>query len=114
MGSSQSTSANSLDDHLNAHQNRGNEYREQGRLREAEQMYMLALERRERVLGADHQATVDSVHSLGCVYRDQRRLGEAQDMFTLVLASREKELGADHISTLDTVNNLGVIYCQQG
>ncbi|KND93937.1 Kinesin light chain [Tolypocladium ophioglossoides CBS 100239] len=92
----------------------GNLFADQGRLKEAEEMYMRALAGREKALGRDHLSTLDTINNLGFLYSKQGRLKEADEMYMWALAGREKALGRDHLSTLDTINNLGLIYSDQG
>ena len=89
-------------------------YHDQGKLAEAEQMYVRALAGYEKALGPDHTSTLDTVSNLGVLYRNQGKLAEAEQMYGRALAGKEKALGPDHTSTLDTVNNLGVLYRDQG
>ncbi|KAJ5642325.1 hypothetical protein N7490_006325 [Penicillium lividum] len=92
----------------------GNLYSDQGKLKEAEEMYQRALAGNEKALGPDHISTLDTVNNLGNLYSDQGKLKEAEEMYQRALAGREKALGPDHTSTLDTVNNLGNLYSDQG
>ncbi|KAJ5195473.1 uncharacterized protein N7498_008911 [Penicillium cinerascens] len=92
----------------------GNLYSDQGKLKEAEEMYQRVLAGREKALGPDHTSTLNIVHNLGVLYSDQGKLKEAEEMYQRVLAGREKALGPDHTSTLDTVNSLSALYRNQG
>ncbi|KAJ5726945.1 hypothetical protein N7493_005972 [Penicillium malachiteum] len=92
----------------------GNLYKDQGKLKEAEEMYQRALAGREKALGPDHTSTLDTVNNLGNLYRNQGKLREAEEMYQRALMGREKALGPDHTSTLDTVNDLGNLYSDQG
>ncbi|KAB8231567.1 Pfs, NB-ARC and TPR domain protein [Aspergillus alliaceus] len=92
----------------------GNLYSNQGKLKEAEQMYQRALAGSEKALGPDHISTLEIVNNLGVLYKDQGKLKKAEQMFQRVLVDNEKALGPDHIFTLGTVNNLGIIYSDQG
>jgi tetratricopeptide (TPR) repeat protein len=92
----------------------GDLYRNQGRFAEAEAISERALAGKERVLGAEHTSTLQTVNNLGNLYRHQGRLAEAEAMYERALAGYERALGAEHTSTLDTVNNLGVLYRDQG
>ncbi|KAL2829086.1 hypothetical protein BJY01DRAFT_240744 [Aspergillus pseudoustus] len=109
----------------------GNIYSDQGKLREAEEMYQRALAGKEKALGLDHTSTLRTVHNLGLLYSNQGKLQEAEEMYQRALAGTEKALeaekmyqralagteralGPDHTSTLDTVNNLGILYKNQG
>ncbi|KAJ5100914.1 hypothetical protein N7456_006966 [Penicillium angulare] len=99
---------------LGGFQGLGNLYSDQGKLKEAEEMYQRALAGYEKALGPDHASTLNTVNNLGNLYSDQGKLKEAEEMYQRALAGYEKALGPDHISTLDIVNNLGVLYRDQG
>ncbi|KAF5521126.1 Kinesin light chain [Colletotrichum aenigma] len=92
----------------------GNLYSDQGRLKEAEDMYLRALQGYEKALGPEHTSALDTVNNLGNLYADQGRLKEAEGMYERALQGYEKALGPDHTSTLLTVNNLVSLYADQG
>ncbi|KAI0125291.1 hypothetical protein BJ170DRAFT_499040 [Xylariales sp. AK1849] len=92
----------------------GNLYAEQGKLQEAEDMYLRALRGYEKAWGPDHTSTLDTVNNLGVIYKKQGKLQEAEDMYLRALRGYEKAWGPDHTSILGTVNNLGVLYAEQG
>jgi tetratricopeptide (TPR) repeat protein len=92
----------------------GRFYRNQGRFKDTERMYCLALTGYEKKLGSEHTSTLISVNNLGILYADQGRLEEAENMYNRALAGCEKGLGPEHTSTLDTVNNLANLYAEQG
>ena len=94
--------------------NLGDLYADQGKLDEAEKMYVRALQGREKALGSDHTSTLDTVNNLGNLYQNQGKLAEAEKMYVRALQGSEKALGPDHTSTLNTVNNLGNLYRNQG
>ncbi|OWT42553.1 tetratricopeptide repeat domain protein [Pochonia chlamydosporia 170] len=103
------------DEDLNwAFHNLGVLYADQGKLQEAEEMYLRALQGYEKALGRDHTSTLDTVNNLGVLYADQGKLQEAEEMHLRALQGKEKALGPDHTLTLDTVHNLGVLYKIQG
>jgi tetratricopeptide (TPR) repeat protein len=89
-------------------------YANQGKLKEAEEMYQRALKGYEKALGRDHTSTLDTVNNLGNLYSDQGKLEEAEEMYQRALKGYERALGRDHTSTLGTVNNLGGLYRNQG
>ncbi|CAI7626296.1 unnamed protein product [Penicillium crustosum] len=68
-------------------------YRDQGKLKEAEEIYQRVLAGREKALGTDHISTLDTVHNLGILYRDQEKLKKAGEMYQRALAGRQKALG---------------------
>jgi tetratricopeptide (TPR) repeat protein len=84
-----------------------------GKLKEAEEMYKLALTGREKVLGSKSISTIDTIHSIGLLYRGQERLKEAENMYQQALIGCQEILGPDHISTIGTVHNLGNLYTDQ-
>ena len=92
----------------------GHLYADQGKLAEAQEMYLRALKGFEKAFGADHTSTLDTVNNLGNLYANQSKLAEAEEMYSRAVQGKEKALGVDHTSTLDTVNNLGNLYKDQG
>jgi tetratricopeptide (TPR) repeat protein len=93
--------------------NPGNLYSDQGKMKEAEEMYLRALTRYEKAWGPEHTSTLDTVNNLGNLYLDQGKMKEAEGMYLRALAGKEKAWGPEHTSTLDTVNNLGNLYKNQ-
>lgn len=65
-------------------------YRDQGKLREAEDIYVRALAGSEKALGPEHTSILRTVNHLGNLYRDQGKLIEAEDMYVRALAGYEK------------------------
>jgi tetratricopeptide (TPR) repeat protein len=65
---------------LQAVNNLGVLYRDQGKLAEAEQMYQRALIGKEKALGLDHISTLETVHNLGILYWNQGKLAETEQM----------------------------------
>jgi tetratricopeptide (TPR) repeat protein len=53
-------------------------YADQGKLDEAEKIYIRALEGSEKALGAEHPSTLRTVNNLGMLYTDQGKLDEAE------------------------------------
>ncbi|KAH6981463.1 hypothetical protein EDB80DRAFT_899547 [Ilyonectria destructans] len=92
----------------------GNLYSDQGKFKEAEEMYERALEGKEKALGLDHTSTLDTVNNLGLLYNHQGKLKEAEEMYKRALEGREKLLGSRHTSTLNSVHCLGILYSDQG
>ncbi|KIM96646.1 hypothetical protein OIDMADRAFT_182888 [Oidiodendron maius Zn] len=79
-----------------------------------EAIYLQALEGCEKALGPDHISTLSTVNNLGTLYKDQGKLAEAEAMYIRALEGKENALGPDYTSTLSTVNNLGTLYKDQG
>ncbi|KAH6658642.1 hypothetical protein BKA67DRAFT_591492 [Truncatella angustata] len=89
-------------------------YCDQGKMQEAEEMYLRALRGHEKAWGPDHTSTLVTVNNLGVLYSDQGKMQEAEEMYLRALRGHEKAWGPDHTSTLVTVNNLGNLYSDQG
>lgn len=89
-------------------------YRRQGKLQEAEEMYVRALRWKEEAWGAKHISTLSTINNLGLLYKSQGKLKDAEEMLLRALWGKEEAWGAKHISTLSTVNNLGLVYRRQG
>ncbi len=99
---------------LNAAFNLGFLYSDQGKMKEAEEMYLRALTGFEKAWGPEHTSTLDTVNNLGALYSDQDKMKEAEEMYLRALTGKEKARGSEHTSTLDTVNNLANLYSIQG
>lgn len=59
----------------------GNLYSDQGKLKEAEEMFQRALVGYEKALGPDHTSILNTVNNLGILYFDQGKLKEAEEMY---------------------------------
>lgn len=92
----------------------GNLYSDQGRMREAEVMYVRALKGYEKAWGAEYNFTLDIANHLGALYWKQRRMAADEMTYLRALKRKEKAWGAEHPSTLDTANVLGALYWKQG
>ncbi|KAJ5138474.1 Tetratricopeptide-like helical [Penicillium bovifimosum] len=80
----------------------------QGRYEDAEGMFQQAFQGREKMLGRDHERTLQSAHYLGLSLYRQKHNKQAEDMFRRALQGREKLLGRDHKSTLHSAHHLGL------
>jgi tetratricopeptide (TPR) repeat protein len=99
---------------LDAVNNLGLLYTEQGRLKNAEQMLQRALDGYEKTYGPEHAKTLHIVNNIGILYANQGRLKDAEQMLQRALDGYEKIYGSEHTKTLDTVNNTGILYRKQG
>ncbi|CAI6092175.1 unnamed protein product [Clonostachys chloroleuca] len=89
-------------------------YYDQGKMQEAEEMYLRALRGYKKIHGPDHILIFDIANNLGNLYSDQGKQQEAEEIYLQALQGYEKIYGPDHISLLDTVHNLGFLYYNQG
>ena len=90
----------------------GNLYRSQGKLNEAEAMYMRALQGYKATIGSKHISTLSTVNTLALLYAEQGKLDDAEKMYKQALQGYEGALGYRHTSTLSTVSNLGLLYAE--
>jgi len=95
---------------LNAANNLGILYSDQGKMKEAEEMYLRALAGKEKARGPEHKSTLDTVNNLGNLYKNQGKMKEAEEMYLRALTGREKVWGPEHKRPLDTIYNLAVMY----
>ena len=85
-----------------------------GKMKEAEELCLQALTKKEKVLGLEHESTLETVNNLGILYWGQGKDKEAQAMYLRALVGIEKVFGPEHSKTLDVKNNLGILYETQG
>jgi len=78
------------------------------KLKEAEPMYLQALEGYEMTLGPDHPSTLETVHGLGALYREQGRWEEAEAMYRRALAGFAFK--RNQLSTFNVLSSLGTLY----
>ncbi|KAJ5100680.1 hypothetical protein N7456_006732 [Penicillium angulare] len=69
---------------------------------------------RMKLLGHNHEASLESTAMLALVYRKQGRWKESEQMFEQVMETRKTELGENHLSTLESMHELAVTYQNQG
>ncbi|XP_044715953.1 tetratricopeptide repeat domain-containing protein [Hirsutella rhossiliensis] len=92
----------------------GRLYADQYKLDEAEKMFQLALQRREKALGPNHASTLSTVMRLGVTYAREGRRDVAEMMYQRALQGCETACGPDHTLTLVTAEHLAVLYMDQG
>ena len=92
----------------------GNILHQQHKYEEAEAVIRRALVGREKVLGAEHAYTLNSVNNLAWALYEQDKFAEAEDLHRRALVGREKVLGAEHVHTLNSVDGLALALNKQG
>ncbi|KAF2687472.1 hypothetical protein K458DRAFT_386288 [Lentithecium fluviatile CBS 122367] len=101
-----------------AFHNLGDFYADQGKLAEAEEMYIRALKGKEEALGLDHTSTLNTVNNLGNLYVGQGKLAEAEKMYIRALQGYEKVLGLDlaasYVPALHRAYNMGLLFAEKG
>jgi tetratricopeptide (TPR) repeat protein len=88
--------------------------KDQGKLSEAEHLYVEALSGRRRVLGNSHLDTLGTINNLANVLKARGKLSEAEPLCIEALAGRRRVLGDSHRDTLRSINNLASFMRDQG
>ena len=65
-------------------------YRNQGRWKEAEELFVQVMETSSRVLGQEHPSTLTSMANLASTYRKQGRRKEAEELFVQVTETKHQ------------------------
>ncbi|KAH7146949.1 hypothetical protein B0J13DRAFT_473806 [Dactylonectria estremocensis] len=71
-------------------------YRNQGRWKEAEEIFVRAIGMRKTVLGGEHPDTLSSMNHLAITQKDQGRSRDALALMRNCVALQERVLGIDH------------------
>ena len=87
--------------------------KENGDLKNAEQLNVQVMDMRKKLLGAEHPDTLSSMANLARIYWDQGRWNEAEQLQVQVMDMRQKLLGAEHPDTLNSMENLAETYRSQ-
>ena len=87
---------------------------DQGKMEEALEMYLKALDGYTHVVGVDDERTLNTTNNLAVLYSEQGRFQEAETMFRKALESKQKILGFANEDTLDTATNLGNVLMELG
>ena len=81
---------------------------------EAEKMSIQAMKVRKRMLGREHDDTLDSMAMVGFAYTLRGRWDEAEKLEVEVMETSKTKLGVDHLDTLTSMANLASTYRNQG
>jgi CHAT domain-containing protein/Tfp pilus assembly protein PilF len=85
-----------------------------GEYKEALGLYELALETRERLLGAEHSDVASSIDGAAGCYTSRAQYVKAEPLNLRALAIRKKVFGEDHPLTAQSITNLATLYYYQG
>jgi tetratricopeptide (TPR) repeat protein len=83
-------------------------------MKEAEPLYLQALELRKKLLGNEHPDVAISLNNLALLYNTQGRYEEAELLYLQALELRKKVMSEDHPDVATSYFNLGGLYHQQG
>ncbi|KAJ1636066.1 hypothetical protein T492DRAFT_961852, partial [Pavlovales sp. CCMP2436] len=86
----------------------------QGRLVEAETLYLCVLNERETLLGASHLGTLRVAQYLAKMLNKLDKRDEAEPLYRRAIPWLETELGENHTSTLESVHILAELLGKQG
>jgi len=99
---------------LEAMNNLGLMYCQQGRLVESEALFMKAWETYRSVYGDQHPDVLTTVHNLAGLYMQQQKFDLAEYFYSECLRKRTTVLGSQHLLTLTTLSCLAAQYTKQG
>jgi tetratricopeptide (TPR) repeat protein/transcriptional regulator with XRE-family HTH domain len=85
-----------------------------GQYREAEPLYLRALQIQEHALGATHPAVASTLNGLANLYWRQGKYAEAEPLHLRALQIREQALGPIHPEVANPLNSLATLYRGQG
>jgi hypothetical protein len=85
-------------------------YREQNRQKEAESLFVKALDVRRRVLGEKHPDTLTSMSDLALLYVKQGRHEEAEPLALSCYEGRSANFGPEHVFTQEAIQVLVNLY----
>jgi hypothetical protein len=71
-------------------------YYDEGRWKEAEDLFVLVMETRKRELGQEHPSTLTSMANLASTFWNQGRWKEAEDLEVLVMETSSRVFGQEH------------------
>ena len=86
--------------------NLGYLYSNQGKMKEAEDMYLRALAGYEKAWGPEHKQALDTRYNLGLLYKERSMFRKAVQQFEHVVQGYTKLLGPEHSETVETLNQL--------
>lgn len=94
--------------------NLGHVIQEQGRMKEAGQIFREVLATRTTLLGSEHPKTLESGTFFASLLFLIEDFHEARELLESILEARYRVLGPDHLQTLQTITNLACVYHGQG
>ncbi|PVH70498.1 TPR-like protein [Cadophora sp. DSE1049] len=85
-----------------------------GKWVEAETMSVQAMKVRKKILGNEHNDTLDGMAIVGLAYELKGKYKAAEPLYVETLRLRKKVLGQKHPSTLASMSDLAVLFQKQG
>ena len=93
---------------------RAGKFIERGNYTEAERIYNMALNRKERALGPDNREVAVTLNGLAMLHQQQEQYAQAEDYHVQALEIRVRALGLDHPEVAETLENMTALYQAQG
>ncbi|CZR68085.1 related to kinesin light chain [Phialocephala subalpina] len=81
---------------------------------EAEKMSVQAMKVRKKILGREHNDTLNSMAMVGLAYELRGQWDAAEELQVQVMETSKTKLGADHLNTLTSMVSLSLTYWNQG
>lgn len=95
-----------------AHYTLADVYFNQGKLDQAEELYLRFLEFHEKSLGADHEANAAILYSLANIYSVKGNFEKAETFYRRALKIRENTVGSDNSFVSKILNGLALLLAQ--
>ncbi|KAF2003883.1 hypothetical protein P154DRAFT_519784 [Amniculicola lignicola CBS 123094] len=92
----------------------GRTYYDEGRWKEAEELFVQVMETSSRVLREEHPSTLTSMANLASTYRNQGRWKEAEELEVQVMEISSRVLREEYPDMLTSIANLASTYRNQG
>lgn len=89
-------------------------YHSVGRMKDAERLYLEAIERVDVALGKYSSLYISTLNSLGLLHRENGRFKEAEPIFIEVVEKTFKKHGEKSVEFATSISNLGSLYCSMG
>ncbi len=93
--------------------NLGKLHHSQGRLDEAEKLYLRGIKIFRSIEGEDGELSAFPLNNLGLLYTEQKKYDQAEEILRQTITIREKLLGKDDSDVGVTLLNLGKLYADQ-
>ena len=89
-------------------------YYEQGQWKKVEELEVVMMEKRKRLLGENHPDTLLGMRNVANIYRNQGRWNDAEELSSVVMEKTKRLLGEDHPDMLLSMGTLAATYSHQG
>ncbi|KAJ6564848.1 P-loop containing nucleoside triphosphate hydrolase protein [Mycena capillaripes] len=101
-------------DTLSIMHNLADTFSKSGQLQKAEELQVIVLEKRRKLLGEEHPKTLSAMYNLAATFFKSGQHQKAEELEGIVLEKRRKLLGQDHPDTLSAMHNLADTFSKSG